>query len=123
MKNLIFIKSALMDDRALRATIGLSASEFNQLAQGFGPEIEKNILITDIKRWIGYLSPPEEGKKHDYGMFKGLFPPKIFPKGITLWLDLGFTGVDKDYPNASIMMPKKKSRGKELTDEEKANNN
>ena len=30
-----------MDDRALRATIGLSASEFNQLVQRFGPEIEK----------------------------------------------------------------------------------
>jgi hypothetical protein len=83
----------------------------------------KNILITDIKRWIGYLCPPEEGKKHDYGRFKGLFPPKIFSKGITLWLDLGFTGVDKDYPDASVMMPKKKPRGKELTDEEKTNNN
>ena len=33
-----------MDDRALRATIGLSASEFNQLAQRFGPEIEKEGL-------------------------------------------------------------------------------
>jgi hypothetical protein len=254
---MIFIKRALMDDRALRATIGLSASEFNQLALSFGPEIEKegwhryeidfeqgnrkrkpgggrignlkssteklffilfyfkcyptfdvfgllfnlnrsnacrnvqkltailekvlgkkmalpsrkikslkelfeifpgamdifidgtetpiqrpkdeekqkesysgkkkahtrkNILITDINRWIGYLSPPEEGKKHDYGMFKGLFPPKIFPKDITLWLDLGFTGVDKDYPDASVMMPKKKPRRKELTGEEKARN-
>jgi hypothetical protein len=38
---MIFIKRALMDDRALRATIGLSASEFNQLVQRFGPEIEK----------------------------------------------------------------------------------
>ena len=38
---MIFIKRALLDDRALRATIGLSASEFNQLAQRFGPEIEK----------------------------------------------------------------------------------
>jgi hypothetical protein len=38
---MIFINRALMDDRALRATVGLSASEFNQLAQGFGPEIEK----------------------------------------------------------------------------------
>jgi hypothetical protein len=254
---MIFIKRALMDDRALRATIGLSASEFNQLALSFGPEIEKegwhryeidfeqgnrkrkpgggrignlkssteklffilfyfkcyptfdvfgllfdlnrsnacrnvqkltpilekvlgkkmalpsrkikslkelfeifpgatdifidgtetpiqrpkdeekqkasysgkkkahtrkNILITDINRWIGYLSPPEEGKKHDYGMFKGLFPPEIFPKDITLWLDLGFTGVDKDYPDASVMMPKKKPRGKELTGKEKARN-
>nr|QNO51332.1 hypothetical protein HDBBLJII_00029 [Methanosarcinales archaeon ANME-1 ERB6] len=35
---------------------------------------------------------------------------------------MGFTGVDKDYPNASIMMPKKKPRGKELTGKEKAQN-
>ena len=84
-----------MDDRVLRATIGLSASEFNQLAQSFGPEIEKNILITDINRWIGYLSPPEEGKKHDYGMFKGLFPPEIFPKGITLWLEHAIGGIKR----------------------------
>jgi hypothetical protein len=47
---------------------------------------------------------------------------EIFLKGITLWLDLGFTGVDKDYPDASVMMPKKKPRGKELTGEEKAQN-
>jgi hypothetical protein len=32
-----------MDDRALRATIELSASEFNQLVQRFGPEINTNI--------------------------------------------------------------------------------
>jgi hypothetical protein len=35
---------------------------------------------------------------------------------------LGFTGVDKDYPDACVMMPKKKPRGKELTAEEKAQN-
>ena len=51
-------------------------------------------------------------------MFKGLFPPEIFKKNIRLWLDLGFTGVDKDYPDASVMMPKKKPLGKELTGEE-----
>jgi hypothetical protein len=48
--------------------------------------------------------------------------PILFPKGITLWLDLGFTGVDKDYPDASVMMPKKKPRGKELNGKEKAQN-
>jgi hypothetical protein len=37
---MIFIKIALMDDRALRATIGLSASEFNQRVLSFGPESE-----------------------------------------------------------------------------------
>nr|AAU84264.1 conserved hypothetical protein [uncultured archaeon GZfos9C4] len=84
----------------------------------------KNIVITDKNRRIGYLSPPEVGKKHDYGMFKELFPPpgRLFPKSITLRLDLGFTGVEKDYPEATVMMPRKKPKGKELTDKEKAQN-
>lgn len=82
----------------------------------------KNILIADKNRRIGYLSPPAEGKKHDFGMFKDLFPPGVFPKSITLWLDLGFTGVRRDYPAATVMMPKKKPRGWFLTDAEKARN-
>ncbi len=36
--------------------------------------------------------------------------------------EIFFTGVDKDYPEASVMMPKKKPRGKELTDGEKMQN-
>ena len=221
-----------MDDRALRATIGLSASKFNQLALSFGPEIEKErwfryeidfeqgnrkrkpgggrkgnfenpaeklffilfyfkcyptfdvmglffnidrsnacrnvqkltLLLEKVlgkkmalpKRKINSLkelfelfpgakdifidwtesqiqrSSDNEKQKESYSGKKKartrknierLFPPKIFPKDITLWLDLGFTGVNKDYPDASVMMPKKKPRGKELSDEEKARNN
>jgi hypothetical protein len=82
----------------------------------------KNILIVDKNRRIGYLSPPAEGKKHDFGMFKELFPPGLFPKSIALWLDLGFTGVERDYPAATVMMPKKKPKGGELSDAEKARN-
>ena len=82
----------------------------------------KNILIVDKNRRIGYLSPPAEGKKHDFGMFKELFPPGLFPKSIALWLDLGFTGVERDYPAATVMMPKKKPKGGELSDAEKASN-
>jgi DDE superfamily endonuclease len=82
----------------------------------------KNIIITDKERRIGYISSSAEGKKHDYGMFKELFTQDIFPKNITLWLDLGFLGIEKDYPGATVMMPKKKPKGKELTDEEKRQN-
>ena len=45
-----------MDDRALRATIGLSASEFNQLALSFGPEIEK-------EGWHRYEIDFEQGNR------------------------------------------------------------
>jgi hypothetical protein len=41
------------------------------------------------------------GKRHDYRIFKEEFPPPsvAFPKSIALWMDLGFTGVEKDYPD------------------------
>jgi len=38
---MIFINRALKDDRVIRATIGLSTSEFNQLVQSFAQEIER----------------------------------------------------------------------------------
>ncbi|MCD4779662.1 MAG: transposase [Candidatus Omnitrophica bacterium] len=84
----------------------------------------KNIVISDENRRIGYLSPTAEGKKHDYRIFKEEFPPPsdIFPENVTLWMDLGFIGVEKDYPCATVMMPAKKPRGKELTDEAKKRN-
>ncbi|NQE44819.1 hypothetical protein C5S31_02190 [ANME-1 cluster archaeon GoMg2] len=82
----------------------------------------KNIVITDKNKRIGFLCPPEEGKRHDYSIFKDLFPTGLFPESITIWLDMAFVGIDKDYPEASVMMPKKKPRGGELTDEEKAQN-
>ena len=84
----------------------------------------KNIVISNENRRISYLSPTTEGKNHDYGIFKEEFPPPsdIFPENVTLWMDLGFIGVEKDYPCATVMMPKKKPRGKELTNEEKKHN-
>jgi len=82
----------------------------------------KNIIITDKNKKIVFLSPPEEGKRHDYSIFKDIFPLGLFPKSILLWLDLAFIGIDKDYLEASVMMPKKKPRGKESTDEDKVRN-
>ena len=84
----------------------------------------KNIIISDKKKRIGYVSPTMNGKRHDYGMFKEEFPPPsvVFPRGIALWMDLGFTGFEKDYPDTLVMIPKKKPKGKELTADAKARN-
>ena len=84
----------------------------------------KNLIISDKNRRIGYLSPTAEGKKHDYRLFKEIWPPpaRMVRKNTTLWLDLGFTGIDRDYPDLNTVMPKKKPRGTELTDEEKTRN-
>ncbi len=39
---------------------------------------------------------------------------------MALWVDLGFTGFEKDYPDTLVIMPKKKPKGKELTADAKA---
>ena len=83
---------------------------------------KKNIVISDEKNRIGYLCPTKPGKEHDYSLFKGEFDPKTIPKDISLWMDKGFYGIKNDYPEATVVMPKKKPRGKELTDYEKEQN-
>jgi len=82
----------------------------------------KNIIICDKKKRIGYVSPTVNGKRHDYRMFKEEFPPPsvVFPRGVALHMDLGFTGFEKDYPDTIVIMPKKKPKGEELTDDARA---
>jgi hypothetical protein len=46
--------------------------------------------------------------------------PLIFPKGINVWQDTGFVGHNPKGVN--IRMPRKKPKGKELTDEQKQEN-
>jgi len=84
----------------------------------------KNLIISNKNRRIGYLSPTVEGKRHDYGMFKDIWPPLVgkSQENTTFWLDLGFKGIENDYPDLNVVMPKKKPRGKELTDQEKVKN-
>lgn len=82
----------------------------------------KNLVISNEKNRVAYLGPTTNGKEHDYAMFKNEFDPKNIPKKIALWMDKGFIGIQKDYPNADVVMPKKKPKGKELSDYDKEQN-
>jgi hypothetical protein len=83
---------------------------------------KKNIVISDENNRIGYLSKTKSGKNHDYPMFKEKLKPEIIPKNISFWLDKGFTGIKKDYPGMDSLLPKRKPRGKELSDYDKEQN-
>lgn len=41
------------------------------------------------------------------------------PEGVTTWVDLGFQGIEGDYPSLKVSIPRKKPRGKELREEDK----
>jgi len=79
----------------------------------------KNILACDYEHKIVYLSPTYAGSVHD----KRICDDEEFepPDGSNIWRDKGFEGqVFKN--KVRIFQPKKKPRGKELTDDEKREN-
>lgn len=82
----------------------------------------KNLVVCDAKKRVGILSPTVEGKTHDFAMLKDTEWIARIPPGIRAYLDLGFQGVQKLYPDLAVVMPKKKPKGKELTAEEKKQN-
>jgi len=79
----------------------------------------KNNLIGDLNsKKIKYLSGTYEGKKHDKAVCDE--EDYQFPEGSILLKDLGFKGLEPE--NVITLEPKKKPRGKELSEQDKANN-
>jgi hypothetical protein len=72
----------------------------------------KNIAISDANRRIGYLTATVPGSMHDYTIFKDILSPEHIPKRIRNHLDLGFQGIESDYPSMTVSIPKKKPKGK-----------
>jgi len=79
----------------------------------------KNIVVSDEKRRILYLSPTKSGRRHDkrLGDKMGL---GSLPFEVSAWVDTGFQGLQKNHPNTQI--PRKRSRDKPLSEEDKENN-
>jgi hypothetical protein len=80
----------------------------------------KNNIITEKMAGgkVIYLSETVEGKRHDKKLADD--EGHQFPKGSKLWQDTGYQGYKPD--GVTILQPKKKPRGGELTDQEKESN-
>jgi len=82
------------------------------------------MVLTTTSKYIKYVSPIYHGTNHDYAIFK-----KEFPSQRQHWLaafqfhvDLGYLGIEKDYPTLKVNIPHKKPKKKELTKEQKIEN-
>lgn len=82
----------------------------------------KNLIISDRKKRIGFLSKTVEGKRHDFTLLKDLAPPEFIPKNVRQRVDLGFKGYQKQYPSHCISMPVRKPRTRELSKSVKEQN-
>jgi DNA-binding protein len=77
----------------------------------------KNNLIIDIEeRLVRYLSETYPGRIHDKRICD--IEELVFPPEINLFQDTGFQGYQS--PGVTIYQPKKKPKGQELTEAEKA---
>jgi hypothetical protein len=79
----------------------------------------KNTLIADVEAClVRYVSETYPGRVHDKRICDLEEP--VFPPEINLFQDTGFQGYHP--PGVTIYQPKKKPKGRELTEAEKAEN-
>jgi len=81
----------------------------------------KNLYTANQNGLIIYKTKHRQiGRKHDYNIYKKNYPE--LPKDVTTMFDLGFLGVEKDYPNLKSSLPIKKEKGHVLTVHEREYN-
>ena len=81
----------------------------------------KNLYTTNLKGLITYKTRHKQrGRKHGYKVYKKNHPK--LPKNVTSMFDLGFLGVEDDYPKQKSSLPIKKKKGCELTVQQKEYN-
>lgn len=81
---------------------------------------KKNVIATDAKKKIIFLTPTKSARRHDKRLADKVSLFDYIPEYITAWVDTGFLGVLKQHKNTLI--PKKATKGKPLTQEDRAEN-
>jgi len=81
----------------------------------------KNQIRVNNRGYIIHKLGHKKGRKHDYNINKKNHP--VMPKEVVNVYDLGYLGVEKDFPEQLSALPYKKKRNqKELSPEEKEYN-
>jgi hypothetical protein len=81
----------------------------------------KNQLMVNNRGYFLHKARKKKGRKHDYDVYKRDRP--VTPKQVINVVDLGYLGVEKDYPEQlSALLCKKKRNQHELSQEEKEYN-
>lgn len=62
----------------------------------------------------------KKGRRHDYGIYKKNHPAT--PKQVVNVFDLGYLGVEKDFPQQLSSLPNRKNRNQKISEEERCYN-
>jgi len=80
----------------------------------------KSVIISDKNRRVLVVTKQKSGRRHDKRLADKEDIFKQLPKEVTVLADTAFVGEEKIHAN--ILMPKKKPRGRNLTEDEKLTN-
>ena len=81
----------------------------------------KNRYLVNYEGLILHKTRHEKGKKHDYGVYKHSHP--VTPSQVeSVVVDLGYLGIQKDFPTVKSVLPYRKKRKSELSMEERRYN-
>jgi DDE superfamily endonuclease/Helix-turn-helix of DDE superfamily endonuclease len=77
----------------------------------------KNQLVVNNHGIIIHKTHHKKGRRHDYDIYKENHP--AIPKQVINVFDLGYLGVEKDFPKQLSSLPNRKKRNQELSDDHK----
>lgn len=80
----------------------------------------KNVIMTNERKNILYLSPTRSGRRHDKRLADKESLIEHIPPSVGIWVDSGFQGIQKQHAN--VCMPKKGTKKNPLTLEQKKEN-
>ncbi len=76
----------------------------------------KNQITVNNRGYILHKIGYKKGRKHDYDIYKRNHP--VIPKEVVNVFDLGYLGVETDFPEQLSALPYKKKRNQDLSQEE-----
>lgn len=83
---------------------------------------KKTLVVGDEQGQVLILPPTKPGRRADYFRFKQSGLGDILPADVPAWVDLGFVGIENDYPDLDVVIPHKKPKNGSLTLEQRQEN-
>ena len=80
----------------------------------------KNQIMVNNRGYILHKVGYKKGRKHDYDIYKNNHP--VIPKEVVNVVDLGYLGIEMDFPEQLSSIPNRKKRNLERSQEEKEHN-
>jgi hypothetical protein len=76
----------------------------------------KNQLTVNKDGYITHKVAHKKGKRHDYDVYKENHP--VIPKQVVTVFDLGYLGIETDFPEQLSTLPFKRKRNQDMSQEE-----